>query len=603
MSEDNIPNTENLDNVHTETIKQLTESYFQVAITKSDLTRMDGEIEGEKRTIFDLFVQEKTLHPENQTFSEQDLSDYVTTYQLKIEAERAGDLENAYLYGQRIQEYDNLLNEIITYPESTINTTVLDEIKNQIEGKVSKNEESSLMSFRTNELEGKLSKLSSSVNKSAKKAQKQMGSIAEHIYPVELIESWTKKLHYYNEQLDEFIGDINKVDVNIPMEWLRKIVKQFVKRINFGIALLRYYIVKALWGMLSGLRKQVEFIAPIIMSDGIEVSEEGVKVLPPGHWIFTGQIWKVVGAIISWIKAVIKWFLHPYLLLIQFAIDFMTYTPPLIEEVASLLVKVVAVPPIILSKVLQIAEKHIKEGKTIVSTECGTIKMQPINFQELMSSNPPEKPVYAEFSDMADEYKELKTTKQKQVDEVKAIWDKFVASTKEIKVPEDVYISAIAKENRVYKGTLYYMKVPEVMNVVDGYKIAWRIFGSKKLLDFTAPTGKPAPSDKAPLVGQFSELRNDVRKALKVSQVSSLLEGSFGKEVYQGLYNYLLALTKKDTTKNGIEYYYFLKDLAKKSSEYDVAVNTLLTDMKKGIVQIWTTNENLRKMEVRSWRK
>ena len=228
---------------------------------------------------------------------------------------------------------------------------------------------------------------------------------------------------------------------------------------------------------------------------------------------------------------------------------------------------------------------------------------------------------------MADEYKELKTTKQKQVDEVKAIWDKFVTSTKEIKVPEDVYISAIAKENRVYKGTLYYMKVPEVMNVVDGYKIAWRIFGSKKLLDFTAPTGKPAPSDKAPLVGQFSELRNDVRKALKVSQVSSLLEGSFGKEVYQGLYNYLLALTKKDTTKNGIEYYYFLKDLAKKSSEYDVlicydytnldlhfdfskykecnlvAVNTLLTDMKKGIVQIWTTNENLRKMEVRSWRK
>ena len=92
----------------------------------------------------------------------------------------------------------------------------------------------------------------------------------------------------------------------------------------------------------------------------------------------------ILAAIISWIKAVIKWFLHPYLLLIQFAIDFMTYTPPLIEEVASLLVKVVAVPPIILNKVLQIAEKHIKEGKTIVSTECGTIKMQPINFQELI---------------------------------------------------------------------------------------------------------------------------------------------------------------------------------------------------------------------------
>jgi len=182
-----------------------------------------------------------------------------------------------------------------------------------------------------------------------------------HIYPVAMVQSWTKEMQGYNAQLKGYIEMFKKLDLSkVDRYWLKKQVQKFVSWINERLAKLRQKIVKSLKSMYSKVQEVLEVVTPIIKLAGGDL-----------------------GAVVSWIGNVINLFLKPYQKIITFIKDFATYTPPLVAECMELTSTVAFTPSIIQSKAAELtgqgADIIIEEIQNTVSG----ITFSPISIGDL----------------------------------------------------------------------------------------------------------------------------------------------------------------------------------------------------------------------------
>jgi hypothetical protein len=153
----------------------------------------------------------------------------------------------------------------------------------------------------------------------------------------------TAKLKQYNAQLESFMNNLNTLNVNIDVSWLCQKVEAFCRRINNALALLRYQIVKGLSKVFEQANVFKQYIDPIANFNPTDIF-----------------------SCLGWVKNVIKYFLGPYMVVVQFIQDFMTYTPPLVSEAAKLVVNTASVPVVVASKLdvtLQTKKKASEENE------------------------------------------------------------------------------------------------------------------------------------------------------------------------------------------------------------------------------------------------
>ena len=192
---------------------------------------------------------------------------------------------------------------------------------------------------------------------------------AGHIYPTVQVTFWTKKLNSYNTELDKFIERLDNFEHNASKEWVSKKVQKFCERINYALAWLRYYILKALQGAYKQAKKLLDIFSPILkIAQG-------------------GDIPETLTAILDWIKSVIAFFSKPYELIITFIQDVMTYTPPLITEATTLVTKVGTVPPKLVAKTIEIVGELSDEAVKNID-----LKFEPISLGDVINGKEPEKP-------------------------------------------------------------------------------------------------------------------------------------------------------------------------------------------------------------------
>lgn len=239
---------------------------------------------------------------------------------------------------------------------------------------------------------------STEVKEETKKEEKKKDPEQDgHVYPVKLVTTWTNKLKQYNKQMDDFIKEIDELDpITIDATWICKKIEAFCRRINYYLALLRSKIVKTLHYAYKQANVFSDLIDPIVNFNPTDIMQ-----------------------CLGWVKAVIKFFFGPYEKIITFIQDFMTYTPPLVNEATSLLSKTASIPGKLLSKINIVAENKKGEKKQLVEVykEYIDIHMDPITMGDIMGGDKKEP-----------EYKEPETkTKQE------SIYDKEIsASAKEL---------------------------------------------------------------------------------------------------------------------------------------------------------------------------
>jgi predicted transport protein len=154
-----------------------------------------------------------------------------------------------------------------------------------------------------------------------------------HIYPVAMVESWTKELKSYSAQLNAYVKSFNALNLdNVDRTWLQKQVQKFVMWIKDRVAKLQAKITKALNGMMKPVNEVLSLVKPILS--------------PPS-----------IKTIIGWANKIISYFMAPYQKVIQFIADFATYTPPLVKETATLAATAASVPPRLLAKVASLQDE------------------------------------------------------------------------------------------------------------------------------------------------------------------------------------------------------------------------------------------------------
>lgn len=223
-----------------------------------------------------------------------------------------------------------------------------------------------------------------------------------HVYPVKLVNDWTNKLKQYNKQMDDFLKEIDEMDpITIDATWICKKIEAFCRRINYYLALLRSGIIKTLSKAYKQANVFSNLIDPIVNFNPTDIMQ-----------------------CLGWVKNVIKFFFGPYEKIITFIQDFMTYTPPLVNEATSLVSKAASVPGKLLSKLQIVAES--KDGKqkqlTEVYKEYIDIHMDPITMGDIMGGEKKE----VEYEQPKAEEKQ-RTIYQQQVDnslnKMKEAWD------------------------------------------------------------------------------------------------------------------------------------------------------------------------------------
>ena len=215
-----------------------------------------------------------------------------------------------------------------------------------------------------------------------------------HIYPVATVQSWTAKLKAANKRMDAFLELIDNIDpIKVDLTWLCKKCEAFCRRINHIIALIRYEIVKGLNGMYKCAKKHLGIIAPIAEFNPADIF-----------------------ACLGWVKNVINFFLKPYMMIVTFVQDFMTYTPELVSEAATLAGKVATVPIKLTSKIELVAQSAVddtQKGLAQAMTEAMQIKMEPITMGDI-TGGPGAKPTYTSANN-ATIQKQMDIT-QKEID-------------------------------------------------------------------------------------------------------------------------------------------------------------------------------------------
>ena len=143
----------------------------------------------------------------------------------------------------------------------------------------------------------------------------------DHIYPVTLVCETTNKMIDFNNQLSTFIQDINGYEqmikdankkgiAKINLDYVARIAEKFCKRINYWLAMLRYYLIKGLSGIFNSVKKFTEPISNLVDAvTGLSVDSLGK---------FASSFLKIISG--------------PYAKLVEFVQDNLTHTPPLISQ-------------------------------------------------------------------------------------------------------------------------------------------------------------------------------------------------------------------------------------------------------------------------------
>lgn len=256
----------------------------------------------------------------------------------------------------------------------------------------------------TEELEKEKANLSAPSEDTKVETKTEPPSQEGHLYPVTLVSNWTNKLKQYNKQMDDFLADIDKLSVNVDLTWLCKKVEAFCRKINYAIAMVRYEIIKG----LSAIYKQANVFSNMI---------DPIANFNPTD----------IFACLGWVKNVIKFFLGPYLIVIQFISDFMTYTPPLVAEAGKLVGKAATVPIHLINTIHFVADGKDGEQKELAQamSEYCNIQAEPITLGDVMGGSP-QKPTM-ESSNFTAKQKEL-YEKQKETAMAKVLqaWQNLV---------------------------------------------------------------------------------------------------------------------------------------------------------------------------------
>ena len=296
------------------------------------------------------------------------------------------------------------------------------------------------------------------------------GSFEGHLYPVEAVVAFTEELKTYNKRMDDFITRIDSVSPECDLTWLCEKIEKFCRKINYQLALLRYRIVKA----LSQMYKQANVFSKLI---------KPIATFNPSD----------IFACLGWVKDVITFFFKPYSIVITFIKDFLTYTPPLVSEAASLIGKTASVPMHLIGVVNNIsftANDKNGEKKAIaeVYKDYMQIKFEPITMADIMGKEP-EKPTYA-TSNMTAKQKEIYKNKKDVCDsELSLIWQQFTDYINRGYDENDnlwvAYFEELPKLDRDLKWYSFNYKsvtnTPEV-DCMDADTVARAVFGKKKCL-------------------------------------------------------------------------------------------------------------------------
>ena len=344
-----------------------------------------------------LATSEKAVNQESARLSKQGysttlLKGYVDTakkandYSLPVEDTAISkaelvDLDIQYpdfeLLGTYVKEYMSSQNEILTY-ETTIK-----------------------------KLNDEITKIDKNDNDGKQTTQQDIPHVDGHLYPVALVVNCTNKLNYWNSLLDKYIEKIDQTDTNVNITWLVKKIEWLCRKINYGLAMLRYYIVKS----MGAIYKKVQDNIPVLKV----ITDINVLDLP---------------SVISLGKAVVNFFTKPYKALVDFIVDFATYTPPLVGSAASLVGKTAIVPVKWLGTINFVAEdKENGEQKQLVEVykQYINLKMDSIKLTDLQNSSGASKPAIAEFSGNAQQYERLSTESDIIDSQVERAWTDFVS--------------------------------------------------------------------------------------------------------------------------------------------------------------------------------
>lgn len=256
-----------------------------------------------------------------------------------------------------------------------------------------------------------------------------------HLYPVKLVSDWTYKLKQYNKQMDDFLKELDELSVDVDITWLCQKVEAFCKRINKAIAWVRFEIIKGLSAMYKQANIFQKYIDPIVNFNPTDIF-----------------------ACLGWVKNVIKFFLGPYLTVVQFIVDFMSYTPPLVSEAASLVGKTASIPGKLINSINIVAEGKDGEKKQIaeVYKDYINIEFEPITMGDIIggtAEKPKEKKVSAR-----QKQKEMVKQKAKAYEtQLKQIWTEL----------KDYCTSVDAGKQR--KWVAYPVKIGKCDNSIDYY--------------------------------------------------------------------------------------------------------------------------------------
>lgn len=245
----------------------------------------------------------------------------------------------------------------------------------------------------------------------ASAGQEEIPDGTGHLYPIAKVVQWTNDLKAKNKELEQFLKMLDDLDININITWLLKKIEWMCRKINYGLALLRWEILK----VLSKVFKQ---------ASGYMSAVSSIANFSPGN---------ILGCL-GFVKDVVKQYLFPYMTVIQFIIDFMTYTPPLVEEAAKTASLCAQIPFKLLSRIQLVADDENGEAKPLIEVykKYINVKFEKITIADCMS-DPGPKPAMAEFSVNKDLYNLYKTQKDSIVLQIDDAWQEMCTGFKTYK--------------------------------------------------------------------------------------------------------------------------------------------------------------------------
>lgn len=344
---------------------------------------------------------------------------------------------------------NELISELNKVGEQDTVTTLetnydgLNELGRIIEDKVSYESTNELLK---EELESLKTEKSAPSEESKPEPEPSTPSQEGHLYPVKIVSNWTNKLKQYNKQMDDFIAKIDALDVNVDLTWLCKKVESFCRKINYAIAMVRYEIVKGLSAIYKQANVFSTYIDPIANFNPTDIF-----------------------ACLGWVKSVIKFFLGPYMTVIQFVSDFMTYTPPLVSEAAKLVGKTASVPVHLLGTINFVAEGKDGEQKELAQamSEYCSIKAEPITLGDIMGGGG-EKPTMA-TSNFDSKQKELyEKQKDTALTKIQQTWTELEQYLNSIKGYRETWVARPAWVTQLSGNTPWYSKS---QNTVSNYPV------------------------------------------------------------------------------------------------------------------------------------